>query len=62
MTHQLAYLTVNPNIQATGDLSIIAFYYVLRSGEYKKTWKVKLNRKLLIVIRTQQFRVQDVGF
>ena len=34
MEHQMAYLTGNPNVQVIGDLSIISFYYLLRSREY----------------------------
>ena len=49
-------------LQATVELAIISFYYLLRSGEYTKPRKVKLNGKLVIVTRTQQFRVSDVGF
>ena len=38
---QLAYLTTNPRQHAVGDLCIIAFYFLLRSGEYTKPRKVK---------------------
>ena len=40
---------------AIGDLCIIAFYYLLRVGEY--TYHRPLDRR-----RTQQFRLQDVAF
>ena len=39
--HHLAHLTVNPKLQAKGDLSIMALYSILRSREYTKPWKVK---------------------
>ena len=42
--------------QATGDLVIIAFYYLLRVGEY--TTKTRRKKKT----RTRQFRVKDVTF
>ena len=42
--------------QATGDLVCIAFYYLLRIGEY--TTKTKRKKKT----RTRQFRVKDVTF
>ena len=62
MEHQMAYLTGNPNVQVMGDLSIISFYYLLRSREYTKPRKVKQNGKLVRATRTQEFRVQDLGF
>ena len=61
MEQQLAYLTGNPKLQATRYLSIIAFYYLLRIGEYTKLRKVKLNGKLVRATRTQHFRVQDMA-
>ena len=62
MAQQLVYLTENPNLQATGYLEIIEFYYLLRSREYIKSHEVKLNGRLAIATRTQHFRVKDVGF
>ena len=52
----------NPHQQAVGDLTVIAFYYLLRSGEYTKPRLVKRNGKMVRATRTVQFRVQDVGF
>jgi hypothetical protein len=46
--------------QATGDLGLIAFYYLLRVGEYTKPRYVKQTNKR--ATRTVQFRVCDVGF
>ena len=62
MAHNLSYLTGNPKLQATGDLSMITFYYILRSGEYAKPQKTKQNWKLVRATKTQEFRVQAVGF
>lgn len=45
----------NPKTEATGDLVNIAFYYLLRVGEY--TYDGKRQRK-----RTRQFRVRDITF
>ena len=59
---KIAYQTPNPYSQATGDLILIAFYYLLRSGEYTKPRKVKVNGQWKHVTRTRQFRVQDIGF
>lgn len=42
--------------QATGDLVCIAFYFLLRIGEY--TTKTKRKKKT----RTRQFRIKDVTF
>ena len=62
MSQKLAYLTGNPRVQATGDLSKISFYCLLRIREYTKPSKVKRNGKLVRATRTQMFIVQDVGF
>ena len=62
MAQQLAYNTGNPKLQSTGDLAIIAFYYLLISGEYTKPQKLKQNKKLVRATKTQQFSVQYVGF
>ena len=59
---RLAYLTSDPHQQAVGDLTVIAFYYLLRSGEYTKPRLVKRNGRMVRATRTVQFRVQDVGF
>ena len=51
MAQQLAYLTGNPKLQATRNLSIVDFYYLLISGEYTKTlegetkWKISDNNR-----------------
>ncbi len=51
----------NPFHQAVGDLALIAFYYLLRVGEYTQGYKSTSNndnaRK-----RTVNFRIKDVGF
>ena len=52
-TGQTAIAT--PKTQAIGDLAAIAFYYLLRVGEY--TYRDEKKRT-----RTQQFRVKDVHF
>ena len=58
---RLAYLTSDPRKHAAGDLTVIAFYFLLRSGEYTKPRMVKRNGKMVRATRTVQFRVQDVG-
>ena len=51
------------NLQrAAGDLTVIAFYFLLRSGEYTKPRRVRRNGKWLRATRTKQFQVGDVGF
>ena len=52
----------NPHRQAVGDLSLIAYYYMLRSGEYTKPRTVRQNGIVVPATRTRQFRVQDIGF
>ena len=47
---------------ATSELICIAFFYLLRVGEYTKPRRVKVNGVWKRATRTQQFRVQDVGF
>ena len=59
---RLAYLTSDPRQHAVGDLSVIAFYFLLRSGEYTKPRLVKRNGQMVRATRTVQFRVKDVGF
>ena len=51
----LANKTTDPQQQATSHLTNIAFYYLLRGGEYTYSGR---NQKR----RTVQFRVQDVTF
>ena len=46
-----------PQQQAIGDLVLIAYYYLLRVGEY--TTKIRRRRKRT---RTRQFRARDVTF
>jgi hypothetical protein len=46
--------------QAVGDLSLIAFYYLLRIGDYtvkRQRDRAKLSRK-----QTVQFKLEDVTF
>ena len=50
----LLLTATNPEKQAVADLSIIAFYYLLRVGEYTRH-RVKDKR------RTKQFRVKDIA-
>ena len=47
--------------QATGDLTIIAFYYLLRCGEYTAPRFVKKNGIYRRATRTKQFTVGNVG-
>ena len=57
-----AYATKDARQKASADLSIIAFFYLLRVGEYTAPRQVKRNGRLVRATRTIQFRVQDVGF
>ena len=52
----------DPRLQAAGCLSLIAFYYLLRVGEYTKPRLVLRNGKQVRATRTVQFTVSNVGF
>ena len=57
---KLAYLSSNARLHAAGDLTVIAFYFLLRSGKYTKPQIVKRKGKMVRATRTIQFRVCDV--
>jgi hypothetical protein len=48
--------------KATADLTLIAFFYLLRVGEYTAPRTVVRNNTTVRATRTRQFRTQDVGF
>jgi hypothetical protein len=52
----------NERLEAIGCLSIIAFYYLLRVGEYTLPRTVIQNGKRVRATRTRQFTVLNVGF
>ena len=56
------YATKSPTQQAIGDLGVVAFYYLLRVGEYTKPRYATTNGIRKRATRTIQFRVSDVGF
>ena len=61
--HEIGYLIGSEKAKAEGDLALIAFYYLLRVGEYTKPKYVKtVKGKRRKATRTVQFRVKDVGF
>ena len=49
-------------LRAIADLIIIAFYFLLRVGEYTRPRTTKVNGKEQRATRTQQFQVDNVGF
>jgi hypothetical protein len=57
-----AYATSSTRAQATGDLGLIAFFYLLRVGEYTAPRVVVKNGRIVHATRTKQFRVINVGF
>eukprot|EP00979_Chaetoceros_neogracilis_P012298 scaffold3199_cov232-Chaetoceros_neogracile.AAC.1 len=57
---ELAYESSSHRKQAVGDLVTIAFYFLLRSGEYTKPRKVKRNGKMVRATRTVQFRSSEI--
>ena len=60
--HQRAQSTTSTKLQAISDLASIAFFYLLRVGEYTRPRVVKKNGKWVRATRTVQFHVGDVGF
>ena len=52
----------NPRIQTAGSLILIAFYYLLRVGEYTKPRMVTRGGKKVRATRTKQFTYSNVGF
>ena len=60
--HKSAYATKDPRQQAIGDLTLIAFYYLLRVGEYKKPKFITVDGQQVRATRTVQFAVENIGF
>ena len=58
----IAYSSDCPLLQAIADLAVIAFYYLLRVGEYTVAKTVERNGRNIRTTRTVQFTVGDVGF
>jgi hypothetical protein len=56
------YASKCPKARAIGDLGLIAFFYLLRVGEYTRPRYVKVQGIKKRATRTVQFRVCDVGF
>jgi hypothetical protein len=54
--------SATPLEQASGQLSLIAFYYLLRVGEYTKPRFTTRNGRQERSTRTRQFTVGNVGF
>jgi len=52
----------DPGICATADLITIAFYYLLRVGEYTHPRRTKRGTQWIRTTRTKQFTVSDIGF
>ena len=59
---QRAHQSTCPLLQAIADLAIIAFYYLLRVGEYTIAKTVVRNGRTIRTTRTVQFTVGDIGF
>ena len=62
MCQKIGYRTHNDFLRAVGDLSIIAFFYLLRVGEYTKPRTTIVNEKIKRATRTVQFKVAHIGF
>jgi hypothetical protein len=59
---RLAQTSTCPKERAVGDLTIIAFFYLLRVGEYTKPKFVTIDGERTRATRTVQFQVGHVGF
>ena len=59
---QTGYRTRCNKAKAIGDLSIIAFFYLLRVGEYTRPKFYNSNNQKIRATRTVQFRIGDIGF
>ena len=60
--HRRAQAQNEPHLRAIADLASIAFFYLLRVGEYTQPRMVKQNGKMVRATRTVQFSVGNVGF
>ena len=60
----MAYNLINfsSKERAIADLILIAFFYLLRVGEYTTPRRVRRNNEWVRATRTIQFRTKDVGF
>ena len=54
--------TVDPLTQTAGELILVAFYYLLRVGEYTRPRFVTQGGKRVRATRTKQFTYANVGF
>jgi hypothetical protein len=59
---EAALSTDDPKIAATGHLCLIAFYYLLRVGEYTRPRFTTSNGSKVRATRTKQFTFSNVGF
>jgi hypothetical protein len=62
MCYKAGMKSNKPGAQATGQLALIAFYFLLRVGEYTSPKYVLRNGKKERTTRTKQFTVGNVGF
>ena len=60
--YQACINTSDPKLRSSGCLVLVAFYYLLRVGEYTKPRYVTRNGKRERATRTKQFSVGNVGF
>ena len=60
--YQAGRMNVLPQVQTVGSLTLIAFYFLLRVGEYTQPRFVFRNGAKVHATRTRQFIVDNVGF
>lgn len=59
---KIAHKEGSAKAMAVADLSIIAFYYLLRVGEYTQPKFITVAGKKVRATRTVQFSVENIGF
>ncbi len=62
LVYEAGHKNGSPKAMAVGSLSLIAFFYLLRVGEYTKPKYATRNGVRVRATRTKQFSVGNVGF
>ena len=60
--HSDAYTSSSTRLQTISDLASIAFYYLLRVGEYTRPRTTRKNGRMVRATRTVQFTIGNIGF
>ena len=60
--YQAGMQSTNPKLQAAGCLTLVAFFFLLRVGEYTRPKFSMVNGVRVSSSRTKQFKVRNIGF